>query len=719
MHVRCAGALLWFAALCVPSGALYQEDSNVIALTQENFNEQVAESDDAFWLVEYYAPWCGHCKQLAPNYEKAAKNLNGLVKVGAVDCDAHQGLCSAAGVQSFPTLKLYPVEKFFNPYTKKSAKLPVDYKGGRSAKNIVDGVLAEMPNYVHIVQADNATTFLADDYPKALLFTDKETVSPLFKSLAVHLRGKMRLGQAQSSDTKLAEMFGVTSFPKLVAVPGTEATAAVLHEGKIKRDELVTFLDAHALKEKKQDPLLASSTPKVVTALSGEEFKEKVLGDGKKLWAVFIDSQGGDCAAGDEFKEKVLGDSKKLWAVFFHKGGKVPSAMEEVAMSIKAIQHGSVDCSKAADVCKEQDVTKSPVLRLYQEDKGDYEDFTGAATCEEDCMEPEAMTDFISDNLPEAVVIVSESTWNNFLQPAVDQPRFILVSKKEEPSLLYKSIALRYKGVLTFGYLANPSEQTRQQLQVQKMPMLMVFFMQEGEIRGGAYQGGFTWEEITRWTDQIASPFMENPEGGAPPPPPSAAVPTGPLPQMKREDGSTFEELCGSKTGLCAVAFLDGMPENEEKRQEQIKIMEDVRKRLATSPFHFSWVDATCHADFANSIDATPDKFPAMAVISPSKQRFHMHVGKFQLAELEGTLEGVLSGKKATGPYSSLAELEARQCSEVHAEIAAAMAGGGDDEDDEIMREMMEEIKRKEAEKAAEEESEKKSKKKKKKKSKK
>ncbi len=67
--------------------SLYNTNSNVINLSSSNFNKEVVNSAD-IWLVEFYAPWCGHCRNLVPEYEKAANVLKGIVKIGAVDADA-------------------------------------------------------------------------------------------------------------------------------------------------------------------------------------------------------------------------------------------------------------------------------------------------------------------------------------------------------------------------------------------------------------------------------------------------------------------------------------------------------------------------------------------------------------------------------------------------------------------------------------------------------
>lgn len=55
-----------------------QGGSNVVELTDSNFDKLVLDSDD-LWLVEFYAPWCGHCKNLEPHWAEAANSLKGKV----------------------------------------------------------------------------------------------------------------------------------------------------------------------------------------------------------------------------------------------------------------------------------------------------------------------------------------------------------------------------------------------------------------------------------------------------------------------------------------------------------------------------------------------------------------------------------------------------------------------------------------------------------------
>ena len=58
----------------VPTLGLYPPSSDVIDLNPNNFQRYVIQSEE-IWIVEFYAPWCGHCKSLVPEYQKAAKAL--------------------------------------------------------------------------------------------------------------------------------------------------------------------------------------------------------------------------------------------------------------------------------------------------------------------------------------------------------------------------------------------------------------------------------------------------------------------------------------------------------------------------------------------------------------------------------------------------------------------------------------------------------------------
>lgn len=66
-------------------------DKDVVVLTDSNFNDLVLASKD-IWFVEFYAPWCGHCKKLEPEWNEAASRLKGTVKLGKVDATVETGL---------------------------------------------------------------------------------------------------------------------------------------------------------------------------------------------------------------------------------------------------------------------------------------------------------------------------------------------------------------------------------------------------------------------------------------------------------------------------------------------------------------------------------------------------------------------------------------------------------------------------------------------------
>ncbi|KAJ1489587.1 hypothetical protein T484DRAFT_1779562 [Baffinella frigidus] len=81
----------------------------------------------------------------------------------------------------------------------------------------------------------------------------------------------------------------------------------------------------------------------------------------------------------------------------------------------------------------------------------------------------------------------------------------------------------------------------------------------------------------------------------------STAAPTGPVPQVSRAEGAGFDDLCGNKGGLCAIAFLDGSNKEKleeqlkEKLEEHLKVLEGTRAKKHPSPYSFAWVDAACY----------------------------------------------------------------------------------------------------------------------------
>lgn len=226
-------------------------------------------------IVEFYAPWCGHCKNLQPAYEKAAKSLAGLAKVAAIDCDeeSNKAFCGSMGVQGFPTLKIV------KPGSKPGKPIVEDYQGPRTAKGIVDYVIDKIPNVVKKVDDKSLEGFLADETPKAILFTEKGSTTALIKAVAIAFKGSINVAQIRNTAKGAVELFGVTKFPTLLLLPGGKDAEKIVYDGELKKDAMVKFLSQVATPNPDPAPakvkLPKSKTKDSKKASKGKESFEK------------------------------------------------------------------------------------------------------------------------------------------------------------------------------------------------------------------------------------------------------------------------------------------------------------------------------------------------------------------------------------------------------------------------------------------------------------
>lgn len=555
----------------------YVEGEDVEIITNENFEALVDNSTDV-WLLEYYAPWCGHCKQLAPTYKKVAASLKGKVRVGAVECDANPELAKRAGISGFPSLKIYPSERTFNPYTGATAKQPIDVNS-RDLKSIVAAALKAIPMLIANVTDANFEAFLLPAaLPKVIVVSEKNEPSALIRKLAFEFKNRIRFGQtAPSSNPKAAAAFPVSKVPAVLLQSGSGER--VEYTGDQSLAAFREFFGIHALPEGgRADKWWAG--PSVVSAVD-------VPGLFSRLEASKVKAEDDDDEARYEMtasqKEAAKAASLPIVAVWFH-GANDDSDVDTWARGwVNSVPFMSVDTS--AHSVLDLELPSIPCLRLYKgrEDSDDLEGVPTSAT----------VAAFILSHLPSLVSVFQVSELPYLHRHAIASPIPVLYSAKADIPDLWKRLALQFRGKLNLAIVNQPPPQLMQQYNFKKLPQIMVMFSGNGTaegLQGAFYQGQFQFEQISQYLKQFV--ISDAPKRKSTP---AAAV----LSEISHD--TPLPRACGDM-GLCAVAVIDGLLD-DAKIKEHVAVMDAVRVKLGGgSAYKFAHVDGVCHRSARNCV---------------------------------------------------------------------------------------------------------------------
>jgi len=209
------------------------EDEAVFTLTTENFSQFIADNPRV--LVEFYAPWCGHCKALAPEYEKAAQAIaadDGIeAALAKVDATVEKDLATKYGVKGFPTLKFFTGDE----------ENPSDYSGGRTESTIIQWLRTRsMPPVSMLANADEVEAFKEKGKVVLVGFVEEDgDAAKALNEVAEANRESVVVGQVTSKDVKVdGTEFGKVYLFRDFGEPVVE------YDGDVTLEGMTAFLNA-------------------------------------------------------------------------------------------------------------------------------------------------------------------------------------------------------------------------------------------------------------------------------------------------------------------------------------------------------------------------------------------------------------------------------------------------------------------------------------------
>ncbi|KAB5584659.1 hypothetical protein PHYPO_G00110050 [Pangasianodon hypophthalmus] len=282
--------ILCTLALVVAAAAHITEEEDVLVLTKSNFDEALEAHPNL--LVEFYAPWCGHCKALAPEYAKAAGILKGEgsgIRLAKVDATEETELAQEFGVRGYPTIK------FFKGGEKAT---PKEYTAGRQADDIVNWLKKKTgPAATALSEVTQAESLIADNEVAVIGFF-KVSVSDGAKAFIKAAEAIDDIPFGITSDDAVFSKFEVTKDGVVLFKKFDEGRNTF--DGELTKENLLSFIKANQL------PLVIEFTEQTAPKIFGGDIKSHILLFVPKASEDFQEKLDHFKKAAEGFKGKIL-----------------------------------------------------------------------------------------------------------------------------------------------------------------------------------------------------------------------------------------------------------------------------------------------------------------------------------------------------------------------------------------------------------------------------
>ncbi|XP_041468662.1 thioredoxin domain-containing protein 5-like [Lytechinus variegatus] len=337
------------------------------------FKEEIGKKDH---FVKFFAPWCGHCRKLAPVWTQLSEKYNtaedSIVTIAKVDCTVETSLCSDHGVTGYPTLKLY-----------KKDKEPLKYKGKRDLatleKYIEDELNPQEPGVPQPPEAKNGLYELT-------VATFKDHVSKGHHFIKFYAPWCGHCKRLAPTWEQLAQGFQHSDFVKIAKVDCTAHRSVCEQYGIKGYPTLKFFKDGEAVDSYNggRDHVALKEYVSKMTKTPNQERTAPLPGSEDAIKPVPVKEQPPEEQRAVESKVAVLSTNNFLtqtakgtsfvkfyapWCPHCEKLSPIWDQLAEKFDSRKDVTIAKVDCTKETEkpLCQKHDIRGYPTLLLFKD----------------------------------------------------------------------------------------------------------------------------------------------------------------------------------------------------------------------------------------------------------------------------------------------------------------------------------------------------------------